>query len=47
MIVKMKNGHTLYQVYLIEKQEDEYEIWVEGQSNPIYENVENVILIFK
>ena len=47
MIVKMKNGHTLYQVYLIEKQEDKYEIWVEGQSNPIYETIEDVILIFK
>lgn len=47
MIVKMKNGHKLYQVYLIEKQDEVYEIWIEGQQNPIYENIEDVMFIFK
>ena len=47
MLVMLTNKHAIYQVYLIEKKGSQYKIWIEGQSEPIYENVEDVELICK
>lgn len=47
MLVLLNNNHTIYQVYLIEKDGDEYKIWIEGQENPIYEKIANVQLVCK
>ena len=45
MLVMLTNKHAIYQVYLIEKKGNQYELWIEGQSDPIYEDVEDVELI--
>lgn len=47
MMILLKTKHTIYQVYMLEKKDDMYEIWIEGQPNPIYEKVEDVELICK
>lgn len=47
MLVMLKTKHTVYQVYMLEKKDDKYEIWIEGQSEPIYEKVEDIELICK
>lgn len=47
MIVLLKNNHSIYQVYLVEIDGDEYKIWIEGEENPIYEKIADVQLICK
>lgn len=47
MLVLLNNNHSIYQVYLIEKDGDNYKIWIEGQADLIYEKVADVQLICK
>ena len=45
MIVVLKSNHVIHQVYFIDKINDAYEIWIEGQETPIYEKIEDVVNI--
>ena len=47
MLVTLKGGHAIYQVYMLAQYKDMYEIWIDGQPEPIYEKIENVELICK
>ena len=45
MLVVLNTKHIIHQVYFIDKKDDMYEIWIEGQPEPIYEKVEDVVSI--
>ena len=47
MLVLLKDNHSIYQVYLLEKDGDDYKIWIGGQKDPIYEKIADVQLVCK